>query len=118
MMAPYGGEGQYTENEIRFLLITLFAGIGGIKRRGKKDKVPFTEIHTGNWGCGNMRNHRELIYLAQIYVADVLGIESLVFHMPDNQLMNDAIEKWKAIPDNLCFEEAVKVFTDYGFRWR
>ena len=118
MMAPYGGEGQYTENEIRFLLITLFAGIGGIKRRGKKDKVPFTEIHTGNWGCGNMRNHRELIYLAQIYVADVLGIEFLVFHMPDNQLMNDAIEKWKAIPDNLCFEEAVKVFTDYGFRWR
>lgn len=118
MMAPYGGEGQYTENEIRFLLITLFEGFGGIKRRGKKDKVPFTEIHTGNWGCGNMRNHRELIYLAQIYVADVLGIEFLVFHMPDNQLMNDAIEKWKAIPDNLCFEEAVKVFTDYGFRWR
>ena len=118
MMAPYGGEGQYTENEIRFLLITLFEGFGGIKRRGKKDKVPFTEIHTGNWGCGNMRNHRELIYLAQIYVADVLGIESLVFHMPDNQLMNDAIEKWKAIPDTLCFEEAVKVFTDYGFRWR
>ena len=118
MMAPYGGDGLYKEKEIIFMLLTLFAGFGGIKRRGIKDKVPFTEIHTGNWGCGNMRNHRELIYLAQIYVADVLGIESLVFYMPDNQLMNDAIEKWKAIPDNLCFEEAVKVFTDYGFRWR
>ena len=117
MMAPYGGDGLYKEKEIIFLLLTLFAGFGGIKRRGIKDKVPFTEIHTGNWGCGNMRNHKELIYLAQIYVADVMGIDKLVFHMPDNQLMKNAIEKWKAIPDKLSFEEAVKIFTDYGYRW-
>ena len=118
MMAPYGGDGLYKEKEIIFLLLTLFAGFGGIKKRGIKDKVPLTEIHTGNWGCGNFRNNKELIYLSQIYVADVLGIDTVVFHLADNQLMEKAIEKWKKIPDNLCFDEAVKLFTDYGFKWR
>lgn len=118
MMAPYGGDGLYKEKEIIFLLLTLFAGFGGIKRRGIKDKVPLTEIHTGNWGCGNFRNNKELIYLSQIYVADVLGIDTIVFHLADNQLMEKAIEKWKEIPDNLCFDEAVKLFTDYSFKWR
>lgn len=118
MMAPYGGDGLYKEKEIIFLLLTLFAGFGGIKKRGIKDKVPLTEIHTGNWGCGNFRNNKELIYLSQIYVADVLGIDTIVFHLADNQLMEKAIEKWKEIPDNLCFDEVVKLFTDYGFKWR
>lgn len=118
MMAPYGGDGLYKEKEIIFLLLTLFAGFGGIKRRGIKDKVQLTEIHTGNWGCGNFRNNKELIYLSQIYVADVLGIDTIVFHLADNQLMEKAIEKWKKIPDNLCFDEVVKLFTDYGFKWR
>ena len=118
MMAPYGGDGLYKEKEIIFLLLTLFAGFGGIKKRGIKDKVQLTEIHTGNWGCGNFRNNKELIYLSQIYVADVLGIDTIVFHLTDNQLMEKAIEKWKEIPDNLCFDEAVKLFTDYGFKWR
>ena len=118
MMAPYGGDGLYKEKEIIFLLLTLFAGFGGIKKRGIKDKVQLTEIHTGNWGCGNFRNNKELIYLSQIYVADVLGIDTIVFHFADNQLMAKAIEKWKEIPDNLCFDEVVKLFTDYGFKWR
>ena len=118
MMAPYGGDGLYKEKEIIFLLLTLFAGFGGIKKRGIKDKVQLTEIHTGNWGCGNFRNNKELIYLSQIYVADVLGIDTIVFHLADNQLMEKAIEKWKKIPDNLCFDEVVKLFTDYGFKWR
>ena len=118
MMAPYGGDGLYKEKEIIFLLLTLFAGFGGIKKRGIKDKVQLTEIHTGNWGCGNFRNNKELIYLSQIYVADVLGIDTIVFHLADNQLMEKAIEKWKEIPDNLCFDETVKLFTDYGFKWR
>ena len=118
MMAPYGGDGLYKEKEIIFLLLTLFAGFGGIKKRGIKDKVQLTEIHTGNWGCGNFRNNKELIYLSQIYVADVLGSDTIVFHLADNQLMEKAIEKWKEIPDNLCFDEVVKLFTDYGFKWR
>lgn len=118
MMAPYGGDGLYKEKEIIFLLLTLFAGFGGIKKRGIKDKVQLTEIHTGNWGCGNFRNNKELIYLSQIYVADVLGIDTIVFHLADNQLMEKAIEKWKEIPNNLCFDEVVKLFTDYGFKWR
>ena len=118
MMAPYGGDGLYKEKEIIFLLLTLFAGFGGIKKRGIKDKVQITEIHTGNWGCGNFRNNKELIYLSQIYVADVLGIDTIVFHLSDNQLMEKAIEKWKEIPNNLCFDETVKLFTDYGFKWR
>lgn len=118
MMAPYGGDGPYKKKEIIFLLLTLFAGFGGIKKRGIKDKVQLTKIHTGNWGCGNFRNNKELIYLSQIYVADVLGIDTIVFHLADNQLMEKAIEKWKKIPNNLCFDEAVKLFTDYGFKWR
>lgn len=118
MMAPYGGDGVYKEQEIIFLLITLFAGFGGIIKRGQKDKSTITRVHTGNWGCGNMRNNKELIYLAQIYIADVLGIDKLVFHCTDENLMKNAIEKWKAIPDGLSFSEIVQIFTEYKFTWR
>ena len=118
MMAPYGGDNEYTAKEIIFLLYTLFAGFGGIIKRGQKDKIPFSEVHTGNWGCGNMRNNKALIYLAQIYVADVLGINKLVFHCTDENLMQNAIEKWMAIPDNLSVAEIVQIFTEYKFTWR
>ena len=118
MMAPYGGDGTYTEKEITFLLTTLFAGFGGIMKRGQKDKATLTEVHTGNWGCGNMRNNKELIYLAQIYVADVLGIDKLIFHCTDEKLMQKAIEKWEAIPNNLSFKEIVQIFPDFNFKWR
>lgn len=87
-------------------------------KRSQKDKATLTEVHTGNWGCGNMRNNKELIYLAQIYVADVLGIDHLVFHSTDETLMQNAIEKWKAIPDNLSFKEIAHIFTEYHFTWR
>ena len=118
MMAPYGGDNEYTAKEIIFLLYTLFAGFGGIIKRGQKDKIPFSEVHTGNWGCGNMRNNKELIYLAQIYIADVLGIDKLVFHCTDEKLMQNAIEKWKRIPDGLSFSEIVQIFTEFKFTWR
>ena len=118
MMAPYGGDEVYKPKEIIFLLYTLFAGFGGIIKRGQKDKIPFSEVHTGNWGCGNMRNNKELIYLAQIYVADVLGIDKLVFHCTDEKLMQNAIEKWKRIPDNLSFAKIVQIFTEFKFTWR
>lgn len=65
-----------------------------------------------------MRNNKALIYLAQIYVADVLGINKLVFHCTDENLMQNAIEKWMAIPDNLSVAEIVQIFTEYKFTWR
>ena len=118
MMSPFGGDGTYKEKEILFLFLTLFAGFGGIIKRGQKDKSTITRVHTGNWGCGNMRNNKELIYLAQIYIADVLGINKLVFHCTDENLMKNAIEKWKRIPDNLSFAEIVQIFTEFKFTWR
>lgn len=118
MMSPFGGDGTYKEKEILFLFLTLFAGFGGIIKRGQKDKCSYTEVHTGNWGCGNMRNNKELIYLAQIYAADLFGIDKLVFHNIDKNLMADAIEKWKALPDKLSFTDIVTIFTDYNFTWR
>ena len=118
MMAPFGGKGIYNENEIIFLLLTLFSGFGGIIKRAQKDRVPFTEIHTGNWGCGNMRNNKKLIYLAQIFAANVLGIDRIVFHNIDKEKMNNALEKWKNFPECVSFTEAVQIFLKYGFKWR
>lgn len=118
MMAPYGGQGLYSEKQILNLFLTLFAAFGGAIKRGKKDKTKKTEIHTGNWGCGNMRNNKELIYLSQIYVASILGIDQIIFHCIDQKLLNNAIEKWKAIPNNLFLIEAIELFIKYEYTWR
>ena len=118
MMSPFGGDDYYTITEIFYLFTTLFAGFGGIIKRGKKDKINKTEVHTGNWGCGNMRNNKELIYLAQIYVASVLGIDKIVFHCVDTTLMENAIQKWHSIPNDISISDAIKIFLDFGFKWR
>lgn len=118
MMAPYGGQGLYSEKQILNLFLTLFTAFCGAIKRGKKDKTKKTEIHTGNWGCGNMRNNKELIYLSQIYVASTLGIDQIVFHCIDQKLLNNAIEKWKTIPNDLSLIDIVELFTKYRYTWR
>ena len=118
MMAPYGGEGAYTIGQLLNLFLTLFSAFGGIIKRGKKDKADYTELHTNSWGCGNFRNNIELIYLAQLYVADVLGIDRIIFHSIDIRLMDSAIKKYHEIPDNISFSKALNHFFRLGFKWQ
>lgn len=117
MMAPYGGNGKYTEGQISNLLLTLFAAFGGIVKRSQKDKCDYVELYTSSWGCGNFRNNKELIYLSQLYAADVMGVNKIIFHKIDENLLESAIQKYKALPDNLSFIEAVNSFIDFGFNW-
>lgn len=65
-----------------------------------------------------MRNNKELIYLSQIYVASILGIDQIIFHCIDQKLLNNAIEKWKAIPNNLSLIEAIELFIKYEYTWQ
>lgn len=117
MMAPYGGDGKYTEGQITNLLLTLFAAFGGIIKRSQKDKCDYVELHTSSWGCGNFRNNKELIYLSQLYAADVMGINKIIFHKVDNALLDDAVQKYKQLPDNMSFTEAIDSFLNFNFTW-
>lgn len=117
MMAPFGGNGAYTETQILFLLTTLFAAFGGIVRRAQKDRCDYVELHSSSWGCGNFRNNKELIYLSQIYAADVMGIKKIIFHKIDEKSLQAALEKYSVIPDQFSFLDAVNHFTALGFTW-
>ena len=72
MMAPFSSVGEkYNRDQLIYLLQILLTAFGGIVHRAVKDKKKLIQLHTGNWGCGNLGNNKELIYLSQIYIASV-----------------------------------------------
>lgn len=115
--SPWGGEGVYSIDQIIFLLTSLIAGFGGIIKSSMRDKKLYSEIHTGNWGCGIFRNNKELIYLAQIYVADVLGVKRLWFHNIDDDAMERAVEKWRSMPKIMSMVDVLIFFVEQKFEW-
>jgi len=47
-----------------------------------------------------------------------LGIDKIVFHCVDTTLMENAIQKWHSIPNDISISDAIKIFLDFGFKWR
>ena len=107
MKAPNHAAGRYSEGVLIFILGTLMAGFGGIQRQGKKCKKPFAEVHTGNWGCGNFGNNKELMYLCQMLAADLAGIKKLYFHRIDEGAYDSALKKFKSLINELSFAEII-----------
>lgn len=107
MIAPCGSYEVYQKDHLYFLCSNLFAGFGGIIYQGIKSKVRKFELHTGNWGCGHFNNNKELIYLSQMIVASVMGIQKLCFHFADETAFTSAKSKYEKLIDEFNYEEIV-----------
>ncbi len=115
MMAPVHMNGGYSANILIFIFGTLMAGFGGIQRQGKKCKKPFAEVHTGNWGCGNFGNNKELMYLCQMLAADLVGIKKLYFHRIDEAAYDSALKKFNSLINELSFAEIIAFLDAQGY---
>lgn len=107
MVAPSGVRDVYTEGHLYYLCASLFAGFGGIVSQGIKSKIHDIELHTGNWGCGNLGNNPELMYLSQMAVASVMGFSKIYFHKASEIPFNDAKRKFESLLKEFSYEELV-----------
>ena len=117
MLSSFGGKGIYKEGHILYLLYTLFAGFGGIEKLGIRDKKFSSVLYTGNWGCGIMKNNKELIYLSQLCVADFTGINKIVFHKCDESALKNAVEKYHLLIDEMSFVEFAAFLVNQNYEW-
>lgn len=112
---PFGMKETYSEGSLKFLVVSLIAGFGGIQKQGQKNKKTRTVLHTGNWGCGNLKNNKELVYLAQMFIADAMGIDELWFHLPDETIVKNAFEKYKALPEGMVLADFVSYLAEQNY---
>ncbi len=82
MVAPPGGRGPYTRDEIEDILATAFIGFSACRvESGSSEAL----IHTGNWGTGAFGGDRVLMALLQLVAARMAGLDRLVFHSKDGR---------------------------------
>ncbi len=116
MVAPNVVSGEYLEEHLYYLCATLFAGFGGIVGQGIKSKAKNIELHTGNWGCGNLGNAPELMYLSQMLVASIMGVKKIYFHRVDGEAFENAKRKFEVIVEEFSYEELVAYLLAQGYR--
>ncbi len=122
MMAP-SGAGDYTKAQLTYLLKTCLVAFGGAIKSAAEMKKRRCIIHTGRWGCGSYGNNEELIYLIQIIAASATGVEKIVFHFPDEEILNAAKERFNDLTFSY-YEGQIKVddlidsLDRMHFRWQ
>ena len=115
--APECGHGEYTKEQIVFIMKTLLAGFGAAARISEQDGKKSCAIHTGRWGCGAFGNSEELMLLAQIVAASMTGVVRLLFHAVSADALAAAQEKFSALPERLSLGGAVDFLLEQRYRW-
>lgn len=105
---------EYSERELEYIIQALVSSFGPAKKLSGEKKCV---IHTGNWGCGAFGGNRELMYLVQLYVANLFGVDEIVFHAASDDLFVSARQKLEKL--KLChnLEDAVECLLDMHFVW-
>jgi hypothetical protein len=67
MAAPACGYGDYTEQDISYVLNAAFTGFSAASSRAV--------IHTGFWGCGAFGGNRSLMTILQAMAGDLAGVD-------------------------------------------
>ena len=75
--APYGGSGNYTEEDMLKVLITAYTGFSCARKESERlvPENPKTVIHTGFWGCGAFGGNRELMTILQCFAANLAKVD-------------------------------------------
>lgn len=117
-MKPIEAKGKYTEEQILLLLKTVLAAFSGAEKVSHA-KMKDIAIHTGNWGCNNLGNNKELIYLLQIIAASATGIKKIIFHKADETSLSNAKEKFSHLlpdlPKTTTLKNVAEQITEIGF---
>ena len=134
--APSYGEGQYTADDIRFIVTTAYTGFKAAQILANKTytlnantksesnqentNTPRTKVHTGWWGCGAYGNNRQLMLVAQILAANWAQINEIVFHVQNNEHQED-INQAKKIVEELLTEkdvdQVIEKLVQKNFNW-
>lgn len=116
---PIEAKGKYTEEQILYLLQTVLVAFSGAEKLSRSLKKETLSIHTGNWGCNNYGNNKELIYLLQIIASSATGINKIVFHKADKMLLSSAKEKFSLLlpdlPKTTTLKKIVKQILEMDF---
>lgn len=117
-MKAIEAKGKYTEEQILLLLKTVLAAFSGAEKVSHA-KMKDIAIHTGNWGCNNYGNNKELIYLLQIIAASATGIKKIIFHKADENSLSNAKEKFlhllPDLPKTTTLKNVAEQITEIGF---
>lgn len=73
-------------------------------------------IHTGNWGCGVFGGDKEFMYLVQIIAASAVGIDEIVFHAVDEDLLASAKKKFSTMQET-SFASCVDYLHSQNYKW-
>lgn len=116
MKAPTG-RGQYTEEQIEYLLETVLSAFGGAVKSALEVKKTECTLHTGNWGLGNLGNNAELIYLVQMIGASAAGMSRIVFHSPEKEAFENAKTVFSNLGETNRFNNIVKFLLSKEYKW-
>jgi hypothetical protein len=117
IVAPAGGSGRYSHEEIADILATASIGFRAC-RLESGSATPI--VHTGNWGTGAFGGHRVLMALLQLLAARIAGLERLVFHsregggpLQEAQRLLEVLPLRQATPTT----DLVDAIHAHGFTW-
>ena len=123
MEAPASGAGEYTRDQIHFILATAYTGLQAARIESTVDGSPNIQvvIHTGFWGCGAYGGNRILMTALQILAARLSGIGRLVFHTGDRKGLAQFQDAQKLLSDlysqTTTTDDLILRLYDRGYRW-
>jgi hypothetical protein len=120
MAAPACGYGDYTEQEIAYILNAAFTGFSAARRESRRiaGRSSRTVIHTGFWGCGAFGGNRSLMSILQALAGDLAGVDIVfwAFDKPGLQTAHDAYELYLRLRDDTV-SEVINELLRRRFRW-
>ena len=98
--APYGGSGNYTEEDMLKVLITAYTGFSCARKESERlvPENPKTVIHTGFWGCGAFGGNRELMIILQCFAADLAKVDLEFWALNDSgvKVAQESYDEYRA----------------------
>ena len=124
MAAPNPSRGSYTDEQVRYVLITASSAFTAAVLESERSFGPGTPIvvHTGFWGCGAFGGNRVLMTVLQAIAATMAEVERIVFHTGDATgaaVLEDA-RRWlenNRIAGRTTADTLIEQIVAAGFEW-
>jgi hypothetical protein len=119
--APSYGTGEYTAEQIRFVLSTAYTGFRAARLESEGEPRPKVVIHTGFWGCGAYGGNRVLMASLQLLASRMAEVDQVVFHAGDEKGVGQFKEAEALVGElgakTASVDEIVTRLMDKKFRW-